>query len=577
MGGDEGVNLVIPGAAKALIRRPDFRFRLYGDQKVVEPVLARYPRVAEVSVFEHFRISLCGWRRSRARRSAMVAAARSMWRAIEAVKKGEADFAVSAGNTGALMAMARFCLRTTADIDRPAIAALWPTIRGESVVLDCGATIGADAQQLFDFAVMGGAMARALFDIPRPTVGLLNIGVEEVKGLEPVREAGQLLREANLPNIDYYGFVEGDDIGKGTVDVVVTEGFSGNIALKTAEGTAKQIAEYLRSAMNRTFLARIGYFLARDAFERLREKMDPRRGNGGVFLGLNGHRHQEPRRHRPGGLRHGRRTRIQHGAQPASRKDQSGRDRVLQRAHRPGGTPKRAGGGAVSTIRSVVLGAGGYLPEKVLSNDELSQLVETSDEWIRQRTGIRERHIAADGEFTSDLALHAAKAALDNAGLTPADIDLIVLATATPDHTFPAAAVSVQKKLGMKHGVAFDIQAVCSGFLFALTTADAMIKSGQAKRALVIGAETFSRILDWTDRSTCVLFGDGAGAVVLSAESQPGWRSDRGRALGASPLGRAATRRCSMSTAARRRPAPSAISAWRAARSSNTPSAWSPT
>ncbi len=287
MGGDEGVNLVIPGAAKALIRRPDLRFRLYGDQKAVEPVLARYPRVAEVSVFEHTEFSV----RMEDKPSQALRHGRrrsSMWKAIDAVKKGEADFAVSAGNTGALMAMARFCLRTTAEIDRPAIAALWPTIRGESVVLDCGATIGADAQQLFDFAVMGGAMARALFDIPRPTVGLLNIGVEEVKGLEPVKEAGQLLREANLPNIDYYGFVEGDDIGKGTVDVVVTEGFSGNIALKTAEGTAKQIAEYLRAAMNRTFLARIGYFLARDAFERLREKMDPRRGNGGVFLGLNG-------------------------------------------------------------------------------------------------------------------------------------------------------------------------------------------------------------------------------------------------------------------------------------------------
>jgi 3-oxoacyl-[acyl-carrier-protein] synthase-3 len=182
----------------------------------------------------------------------------------------------------------------------------------------------------------------------------------------------------------------------------------------------------------------------------------------------------------------------------------------------------------VSTIRSVVLGAGGYLPEKVLTNDDLSRMVDTSDEWIRQRTGIRERHIAADGEFTSDLALYAAKGALDSAGLTPDAIDLIVLATATPDHTFPAAAVSVQKKLGMKHGAAFDVQAVCSGFLFALTSVDAMIKAGQAKRALVIGAETFSRILDWTDRSTCVLFGDGAGAVVLSGEPQPGWRSDRG-------------------------------------------------
>jgi 3-oxoacyl-[acyl-carrier-protein] synthase-3 len=176
----------------------------------------------------------------------------------------------------------------------------------------------------------------------------------------------------------------------------------------------------------------------------------------------------------------------------------------------------------------VILGVGGYLPEKILTNEDLSRMVETSDEWIRQRTGIRERHIAADGEFTSDLGCAAARAALDAAGLTPADIDMIVLATATPDHTFPAAAVAVQKKLGMKHGVAFDVQAVCSGFLFALTSADALIRAGQSKRALVIGAETFSRILDWTDRGTCVLFGDGAGAVVLSAESQPGWRSDRG-------------------------------------------------
>jgi phosphate acyltransferase len=287
MGGDEGVNLVIPGAAQALTRRPDLRFRLYGDRAVVEPVLARHPKVREVSIFEHCDVAVrMDDKPSQALRHGRRRS--SMWRAIEAVKKGEADFAVSAGNTGALMAMAKFCLRRTAEIDRPAIAALWPTLRGESVVLDVGATIGADAQQLFDFAVMGGAMARALFDMERPTVGLLNIGVEEVKGLEQVREAAQLLKDANLPNIEYAGFVEGDDLGKGTVDVVVTEGFSGNIALKTAEGTAKQIATYLRAAMSRTLLARVGYFLARDAFRRLREKMDPRRGNGGVFLGLNG-------------------------------------------------------------------------------------------------------------------------------------------------------------------------------------------------------------------------------------------------------------------------------------------------
>ena len=182
----------------------------------------------------------------------------------------------------------------------------------------------------------------------------------------------------------------------------------------------------------------------------------------------------------------------------------------------------------MSLVRSVILGVGGYLPEKVLTNAELAQMVDTSDDWITQRTGIKERRIAAKGELTSDLAAAAARAALGNAGTDIADIDMIVLATSTPDNTFPAAAVTVQEKLGMTHGAAFDIQAVCSGFVFALTQADALIKVGQAKKILVIGAETFSRILDWTDRGTCVLFGDGAGAVVLSAESQPGGRGDRG-------------------------------------------------
>jgi glycerol-3-phosphate acyltransferase PlsX len=287
MGGDEGPDLVIPGADIALIRRPDIRYRLFGNETVVLPLLERYPRVKAASTFEHCEIAVqMDDKPSQALRHGRWRS--SMWRSVEAVKTGDADFAVSAGNTGALMAMAKFCLRMSAGVDRPAIAALWPTLRGESVVLDCGATIGADAKQLFDNAIMGGAMARALFDIERPTVGLLNIGVEEVKGLEEIRSAGQLLRDANLASLDYYGFVEGDDIGKGTVDVVVTEGFAGNIALKTAEGTAKQIAGYLTAAMSRTLLARIGYFLARGAFDRLRVKMDPRRGNGGVFLGLNG-------------------------------------------------------------------------------------------------------------------------------------------------------------------------------------------------------------------------------------------------------------------------------------------------
>ena len=182
----------------------------------------------------------------------------------------------------------------------------------------------------------------------------------------------------------------------------------------------------------------------------------------------------------------------------------------------------------MTMMRSVVLGHGAYLPERILTNAELAKMVDTSDEWIVQRTGIKERHIAAEGEFTSHLGLKAAQAALANAGIDAQSIDLIVLATSTPDNTFPATAVAIQHGLGINHGAAFDLQDVCTGFIFALATADNFLKSGAFKRALVIGAETFSRILDWNDRGTCVLFGDGAGAVVLEAQPQAGTTADRG-------------------------------------------------
>ena len=175
----------------------------------------------------------------------------------------------------------------------------------------------------------------------------------------------------------------------------------------------------------------------------------------------------------------------------------------------------------MTKIQSIVRGVGGYLPERVMTNDDLAKLVDTSDEWIVQRTGIRQRHIAAEGEVTSDLALVAAKRALENAGMEASDIDLIVVGTTTPDMTFPATAAILQKKLGITGGSAFDVQAVCSGFVFGIATADSYLKTGMAKRALVVGAETFSRILDWTDRATCVLFGDGAGAVILEAKEVP--------------------------------------------------------
>ncbi len=286
MGGDEGIAVMLAGVARARRRFEGMEFILVGDEAQIREGLKNHPNLTAASEIVHASDVVA----SEEKPSAAIRRAKttSMGIAIDLVKKGQAGAAVSSGNTGALMAMAKFCLRTMANIERPAIAGIWPTLKGESVVLDIGANIGADSQQLLDYALMGGAMARALFEIERPTVGLLNVGVEEVKGLEEVKEAARMLREANLGTIDYAGFVEGDDIGKGTVDVVVTEGFSGNIALKTAEGTARQIAGYLRAAMGRTLMARIGYLFARGAFNTLREKMDVSRANGGVFLGLNG-------------------------------------------------------------------------------------------------------------------------------------------------------------------------------------------------------------------------------------------------------------------------------------------------
>jgi glycerol-3-phosphate acyltransferase PlsX len=287
MGGDHGASVVVPGAEISLGRHPDMEFVLFGDRAVVEPLLASRPRLKAVSRLVHTDIAV----KMDAKPSQALRQGRwksSMWLAIDAVKKGEADVAVSAGNTGALMAMAKIGLKTLAGVERPAIACLWPTLKGESVVLDVGASIGADAPHLVAMAVMGAGMARALLNISRPKVGLLNIGVEEVKGLDAVREAGLILRDSKLPDLEYAGFVEGDDIGKGTVDVVVTEGFAGNIALKTAEGTARQLGQYLKSAMTKTLLTKLGYLLARGAFRTLSEKMDPRKSNGGVFLGLNG-------------------------------------------------------------------------------------------------------------------------------------------------------------------------------------------------------------------------------------------------------------------------------------------------
>ena len=287
MGGDHGPGVVVAGADLALSRHPDSEFLLFGNASLIAPLLDARPELKAGSRLIHTEVAV----RMEDKPSQALRYGRwksSMWLSIDAVKRGDADMTVSAGNTGALMAMSKFNLKTLPGIERPAIAALWPTLRGESIVLDVGASIGADADHLVDLALMGVATARILFGLERPTVGLLNIGVEEAKGLEQVREAGRILREENFADVEYKGFVEGDDIGRGKVDVVVTEGFAGNIALKTAEGTARQIGEYLKGAMSRSLSARIGYLFAQSAFRQLRERMDPRRANGGVFLGLNG-------------------------------------------------------------------------------------------------------------------------------------------------------------------------------------------------------------------------------------------------------------------------------------------------
>jgi glycerol-3-phosphate acyltransferase PlsX len=287
MGGDHGPSVVIPGAELSLARHPDAELILFGDAAQIEPLLKEHPRVKVASRLVHTNVAIrMDDKPSKALRYGRRDS--SMWLAVDAVKKREADVAVSAGNTGALMVMSKLHLRMMAGVDRPAIACQWPTLKGESIVLDVGASIGADAEHLVHLAAMGSAMARVLLNIEKPTVGLLNIGVEEVKGLEPVREAGRILREEPWPHLQYYGFVEADDIGKGTVDVVVTEGFAGNIALKAAEGTARQIGEFLREQIMQKFRSKLGYLFARPAFRAVREKMDPAKSNGGVFLGLNG-------------------------------------------------------------------------------------------------------------------------------------------------------------------------------------------------------------------------------------------------------------------------------------------------
>jgi phosphate acyltransferase len=285
MGGDQAPDMVIRGANIARQRFPQVRFLFFGDRARIAPLLAKLPLLDKVSTVHHAEQEV----RADDKPSTALRSGRSssMRLAIDAVRDGQAAGVVSAGNTGALMAMAKFVLKTMPGIDRPAIASFFPTLRAESVMLDLGANLQCDANNLVEFAVMGNVFARTVLGVLEPTVGLLNVGSEDIKGHEALREAHAVLRDANMPG-HFYGFVEGDDIAKGTVDVIVTDGFTGNIALKTIEGTVRLYGEFLRQTFSSSPLARLGYLLARPALRTLRARTDPRRYNGAIFLGLNG-------------------------------------------------------------------------------------------------------------------------------------------------------------------------------------------------------------------------------------------------------------------------------------------------
>ncbi len=285
MGGDFGPSVIIPAAAAALARSDKTKFLIFGDEKMVSPILDQYEDLKQHAELRHTDKAIS----SKEKPSAALRNSKgsSMRMAIEAVKDGEAHGVVSAGNTGALMVMAKLILKCLPGIARPAIASVFPAEKGKTVMLDLGANLTCNAEVLTQFAVLGAVYARVVQGIPSPKVGLLNVGTEEMKGHDEVREAAEILSQVEFPG-SYYGFIEGNDITKGTVDVVVTDGFTGNVALKTAEGVGKLSKMYLTDAFKSSPLAMLGYMLSKKAIDAMKEKVDPRKYNGGMFLGLNG-------------------------------------------------------------------------------------------------------------------------------------------------------------------------------------------------------------------------------------------------------------------------------------------------
>lgn len=285
MGGDNAPQSVVDGAAIALNRYPEIEFMFFGDEKILTKLVGKHAKLAKKSAIIHSEIAISP--EEKASLALRQAKTSSMGMAIDAVKTGAADAVVSAGNTGALMAISKISLRTLAGIDRPAICSLFPTVKGQSVMLDLGANSECTAENLFQFAVMGEAFCRVVLARKDPSIGILNIGSEAGKGVDSVRRAADLLQNTSLP-LNFYGFIEGNDIAAGVVDVVVTDGFSGNIALKTAEGAGKLCADFLKKGLTSSPRARLGALLAKPALKSIFKKIDPRSHNGGMFIGLNG-------------------------------------------------------------------------------------------------------------------------------------------------------------------------------------------------------------------------------------------------------------------------------------------------
>ncbi|GFY79969.1 phosphate acyltransferase [Trichonephila inaurata madagascariensis] len=442
-------------------------FHIYGDKEEVSPLLLKYKKVSNNSEFTHCSDNvLANDKPSFALRHRKDS---SMKAAIVAVKEGKAFGVVSSGNTGALMAISRFILGTLPNIYRPAIASVCPTKTKSFALLDLGANVDCNADSLFQFALMGSIFAKVALKIDNPEVALLNIGTEEVKGNDSVRGAFELLK--NAPGINFKGYIEASEFLEGNIDVIVADGFVGNVMLKTAEATASTFINLIKQEVLSSWAAKmlVGILL-KSRLNKALTRFNPKIRSGAMFLGLNG---------------------------------------IIIKSH--------GNSDAISfahAIKFAINAISENLNQKIING-----VIETSDEWIRRRTGIVQRHIADEGELTSDLAVNAAKSAIEKAKISVDEIDLIIVATTTPDKTLPSCATIVQSKLKCKNAFSFDVQAACSGFIYAVTVADSLIKSNdRIKYALVIGAEIMSRIVDWEDRSTCVLFGDGAGAVVMKSE-----------------------------------------------------------